>query len=70
MSLYDYTEADEIADSLARHIIPPTFADVHACAAWVREHVCPDETEQVKDNVAEAVFLRQREPATTPKASE
>jgi len=63
MSAYDYSEADEIAESLREHIELPIFADFHACAAWVREHVCPDATEQVKDNVAEAVFLGQREGA-------
>jgi hypothetical protein len=64
MSVYDeYGEADEIAESLNRHIEPPVFCDFHECAAWVREHVCPDASEQVKDNVAEAVFARQQEGA-------
>lgn len=58
MSVYDYSECDEIAYEMRVRENPPHFASFHEAAAWVRERM-PEATEQVKDNIADGVFARQ-----------
>jgi hypothetical protein len=58
------TECDEVAANMQ----PPHFASFDAAAAWVRTRMMPDESYQIIDNIAEALWHRQKRAERRPMA--